>query len=65
MNGMRDKGGRTMSDMRELTTPVNEVAILEIRSEKSEKNARTNQNDKTHTSNPVKLPIHYPSEQTG
>ena len=28
MNGMRDKGGRTMSEMRELIKAVNEVAIL-------------------------------------
>ena len=49
---MRDKAidtrGRTMSDMKELTTAVNEVAILlkipEERKKKSEKKKRTNYN---------------------
>ena len=35
--GMRDKGGRTTSEMRELTTAVNEVAILENRSKSQRK----------------------------
>ena len=41
VNGMRAKGGRKMSEMRELTTAVKEVAIL---SEKSDNNA--NNHDK-------------------
>ena len=57
MNGMRDKAidtrGRTMSDMKELTTAVNEVAILlkipeeekeKVRERKSKKKKRTNHN---------------------
>ena len=42
MNGRRDKGGRTTSEMKELTTAVNEVAILEIRSKKKKKKISEN-----------------------
>ena len=51
-----------MSEMRELTTAVNEDAILEIKSKSQETNADW-KIIMIRTSNPVKLPIHYPSEQ--
>jgi hypothetical protein len=39
--GMMEKGGRTMSEIKELTTALNEVAILEKQIRKSQKTMRT------------------------
>ena len=49
-----------MSEMRELTAAVNEVAILFQKKKKVREQCETTI---LHTSNPVKLPIHYPSER--
>jgi hypothetical protein len=68
MNGRRDKGGRIMSVTRELTTGVNEDAILKEREggesqiKKIKKRMRNSQ--KKRTSSPLQPLIHYPSKET-